>query len=90
MHKFQANQLFKVASERLPGLKGLSDDFKIEFDFNVFDCAGDITYSPETTTFKFKIDEDCGVYIAEGAPKVPTVSLIPQHKLIIHLKLSFQ
>ena len=44
------------------------------FDYSVSNCDGEISYSPTNTTFKFKIDEECGVFLAEGAPKVPTVS----------------
>ena len=47
----------------------------ILFDYSVANCDGKITYNPDITTFKFKIDEECGVYLAEGATKVPTVSL---------------
>ena len=46
----------------------------ILFDYSVANCDGKITYNPDITTFKFKIDEECGVYLAEGAEKVPTVS----------------
>ena len=50
------------------------EDLDLFFDYTLSNCNVSINYSRIYTTLNFQINENCGVYIAEGALTVPPVS----------------